>query len=280
MIAIRPAGDPRWRRRRRCRSRRLIGSVAAGRQGGRAKPQSARLVKILTVTLFRAPHSGSCQEAVLLDALGTLVALEPPAPRLRSELAERFGLILAPGEAEHAIAAEIAYYRGHLNEGRDRASVDDLRRRCTVVLRDALAAADVPLGPLTEALLASLEFTPFPDAAPALKALRDRGWRLVVASNWDWSLHEVLERVGLAPLLDGVVTSAEAGASKPAPAVFERALDLAGVSAARAIHVGDSLLEDIEGARTAGVTPVLIHRDGRNVEAGVRTISSLRELIA
>jgi putative hydrolase of the HAD superfamily len=213
-------------------------------------------------------------DAVLLDALGTLVALEPPAPALRIELADRFGLVVGAEDAERAIAAEIAYYRAHLNEGRDRASVEDLRRRCGLVLADALGVSF----PVTEALLASLVFTPYDDAAPALRALRGRGVRLVVVSNWDWSLHEVLARVGLASLLDGVVTSAEVGSRKPAVAAFERALELAGVPAVRAIHVGDSFEEDVVGARAAGIEPVMICRDARIVEDGVRTISSLREL--
>jgi putative hydrolase of the HAD superfamily len=214
-------------------------------------------------------------EAVLLDALGTLVALEPPAPRLRLELAERFGLSVGLDEATRAIGAEIEYYRAHLQEGRDRDSVASLRRRCGSVLADALGVAF----PLTEALLASLSFAAFDDAASTLRALRGDGIRLVVVSNWDWSLHEVLERVGLAPLLDGVVTSAEVGVRKPGREVFERALDVAGVPAARAMHVGDSFDEDVLGARAAGIEPVLIRRDGRNVAVGVRTVSSLRELI-
>jgi putative hydrolase of the HAD superfamily len=214
-------------------------------------------------------------EAVLLDALGTLVALEPPAPRLCVELADRFGLKVGLEEASRAIGAEIAYYRAHLNEGRDRESVAELRNRCASVLADALG---VQL-PLTDALLASLSFVAFDDASVALRELREDGMRLVVVSNWDWSLHEVLEHVGLAPLLDGVVTSAEVGFRKPGGEIFERALQLAGVPAARAIHVGDSFEEDVVGARAAGIEPVLIRRDGGTVDGGVRTVASLQELI-
>jgi putative hydrolase of the HAD superfamily len=213
-------------------------------------------------------------DAVLLDALGTLVALEPPAPRLQAQLERRFGLSLGLSEAEAAIAAEIAFYRAHLQEGRNRESVADLRRRCASAL-----GLRLPLSELTDALLASLEFTPFPDALEALPQLHARGIRLVVASNWDWSLHEVLERVGLAPFLDGIVTSAEVGSAKPSPGVFVRALEIAGVPAGRAIHVGDSPVEDIEGAAAAGIEPVLIRRGLGAVPSGVRTVSSLGELL-
>ena len=101
----------------------------------------------------------------------------------------------------------------------------------------------------------------------------------MVVSNWDVSLHEVLERVGLAEALDGVVTSAEVGARKPDVGIFERALAVAGVRAAEAIHVGDNPDEDVAGARAAGIEPVLIRRDGGPGPDGVRTISSLTELV-
>jgi putative hydrolase of the HAD superfamily len=218
---------------------------------------------------------------ILLDALGTLVALEPPAPRLRVELAERFGLEVSEEEATRAIAAEIAYYRAHLDDGRDLDALQGLRLRCADALRAALpsAAQGLELNELVEALLAALHFTAFADARPALDAACSRGQRLVVVSNWDVSLHGVLRALELAPLLDGIVTSAGAGARKPAPAIFEQALALVGASPDQAIHVGDTLDEDIAGARAAGIEPVLIRRDGGAGVAGVRTISTLAELV-
>jgi len=220
--------------------------------------------------------------AVLLDALGTLVELEPPAPLLRAELAGRFGIDVDEREAAGAIGAEITYYRAHLDEGRDAQSLADLRRRCAETLRESLPAPVraglVDLDALTDVLLASLKFAPYADAVPALKTLKARGFRLVVVSNWDVSLHSVLERLGLARSLDGVVTSAEAGARKPSPEIFRRALEVAGASAADAIHVGDSLEDDVAGARRAGIEPVLLRRDGAG-SAGVRTISTLAELV-
>jgi putative hydrolase of the HAD superfamily len=99
-----------------------------------------------------------------------------------------------------------------------------------------------------------------------------------VVSIWDVSLHGVLRALELEPLLDGILTSAGAGARKPARAIFEQALDLAGAPPEHAIHVGDSLEEDVAGARGAGIEPVLVRRDGGPTVTGVRTISSLAEL--
>lgn len=187
--------------------------------------------------------------ALLIDGLGTLVSLAPPVPALRRELEDRFGVAVSEDEARRALGAEIAFYRAHMGLGRDLESLAAVRRRCAEVLREALPASRrldaVDIDELTEALLSALRFDAYPDARPALLRARTAGVRIVVVSNWDVSLAEVLERVGLAPLLDGVVTSAAVGAAKPQRAIFAHALALAGVAAERARHVGDTLDEDV-----------------------------------
>ena len=225
------------------------------------------------------------ERAVLLDALGTLVELPPPAPALAEEVRARFGVRITAAQAEAAMAAEIAFYRAHLDEGRDEESLATLRRACAEVLASHLplpAASRRDPAPLVSALLGALRFRAYPDAAPALRDLRARGFRLVVLSNWDASLPGVLERVGLAQDLDGVVTSATVGHRKPAGEVFRRGLALAGVSAERAWHVGDGLEEDVAGALAAGIRPVLIARHGspppERLPPGVSVIASLAEL--
>ena len=204
--------------------------------------------------------------AVLLDALGTLVELQPPVPALRAELAAR-GVKIDDAEAGAALRAEITHYRAHHLEGSDRAGVARLRRRCAEEMRTALpdrVRDELPLGELEAAMIAALRFEPYPDTAAALEDLRRRGLRLVVVSNWDVSLHDQLAR------------------AKPAPAAFAQALTLAGTPAEQAVHVGDRVEEDVQGARGAGVTPVLVVRNGEPpvLDDPVWTIRSLRELAA
>ena len=215
--------------------------------------------------------------AVLLDALGTLVRLEPPAPRLRAALERRTGVDVGEEAATRAFAAEIAYYLEHHMDGRDAASLESLRDRCAAALAAALAVDGLDPGAVRGAMLESLVFTPFPDAVPTLRELRRREVRLVVASNWDCSLPEWLGRVGLGELVDGAVSSAMAGDPKPGPAVFREALRLAGVEPDEAIHVGDSVETDVEGARRAGVRPVLLAR-GAEPPPDLEVVRSLVEV--
>jgi len=187
--------------------------------------------------------------------------------------------VLFRSQATAGFAAEIRYYLEHHLEGGDPDSLDALRNRCAGVLRDVLGIEDVELSVVRAAMLAALHFEAFPDAAPALEELRARDVRVVAASNWDSSLPEVLGRTGLADLLDGVVSSAAAGAAKPDRRLFEAALTLAQVPAQEALHVGDRLDKDVDGARALGMHAVLIARDGEPAEsAGVPVIRTLAEL--
>jgi putative hydrolase of the HAD superfamily len=202
--------------------------------------------------------------AVFLDALGTLVELEPPWVSLR----ERVPAEVSDRRLEEALRAEMAYYRDHAHEGRDQASLADLRDRCAAIVSERLGV-EISVDELVDAI----RFDAYPDAVPALGELRDRGLRLVAVSNWDYALPRVLERCGLDGLLDGAVTSAGAGARKPDPAIFEPALALAGCGPDEALHVGDTAEEDVGGARAAGIRPLLLDRDGNGGD-----ISSLTEI--
>lgn len=208
--------------------------------------------------------------AILLDVLGTLVELEPPwehLPEILSDSVPRADLV-------RAFRAEMAYYREHSHEGRDRESLADLRARCAAVLSGELGR-EIPV----ETLMASIRFRAFPDAAPALAALRARGLRLVSVSNWDCSLPEVLDRVGLLNALDEVVFSAGAGARKPEPEIFRQALELVECGPHEALHVGDNPEEDVAGARAAGIRTLLLDRDGVRVPTTEATITSLERIV-
>jgi putative hydrolase of the HAD superfamily len=217
--------------------------------------------------------------AVLLDAMGTLVELDPPAPRLRDQLRERLGVEVSLAEAQAAMRAEIAHYRANQHAAGDRARLARLRRECARVVRDTIPELEpYRVGAVLPALLGAIRFTPYPDAEPALRRLRAAGVRRIVVSNWDISLHDVLASTDLDRLLDGVLASGELGVGKPSVHIFRHALAMAGAPADRVVHVGDRVDEDVEGARGAGIEAILLRRDGEPGPEGVRTIRSLTEL--
>jgi putative hydrolase of the HAD superfamily len=123
----------------------------------------------------------------------------------------------------------------------------------------------------------------YDDVVTVLTDLRGRGLKIGIVSNWDTRLKGISDGLGLTRLVDFLVISAEAGVRKPDPRIFRIALEKAGVRPEEAIHVGDLPEEDAEGARRAGLRPVLIDRRKRitpdRFPAGVHIVASLEELI-
>ncbi|WP_320672206.1 HAD-IA family hydrolase [Patulibacter defluvii] len=188
-----------------------------------------------------------------IDAMGCLVTLRDPTPALARLLAAH-GAPRPDDAIGRALRREIAYYKAHHLEGRGTDGLRDLRERCVAELLDDLA---VPRPLADEAgfvagFLEALAFAPLPGVAEALVACRAAGLRMVCVSNWDDDLPRHLERLGLAPLLDGVVTSADAGAAKPDPRIFARALARLELPAATVAHLGDEPV-DRDGAAAAGL---------------------------
>lgn len=100
----------------------------------------------------------------------------------------------------------------------------------------------------------------YEDVISTLGALREAGVRLGVISNWDHRLPVLLERLGLMAYFDAVVYSSAAGLEKPHPQIFRSCLTALEVPAALAVHVGDSAIEDVEGALAAGMRAVHVDR--------------------
>ena len=131
-------------------------------------------------------------------------------------------------------------------------------------------------------LFAASNATLYDDTVPTLQHLRDAGLRLAIVSNWDTPLDPLTERLGIAHYFDIIVASHDARvrSAKPDPHIFNYTLTAVGVSAAEAVHVGDTYEADIIGAKDAGIRPILIDRDGTQTGRWHETIQSLFELPA
>jgi putative hydrolase of the HAD superfamily len=119
----------------------------------------------------------------------------------------------------------------------------------------------------------------YDDVLPTLENLERRGLLLGVVSNWDSHLPRLLEDLRLSPHFRAVVVSAIEETGKPDPEIFRRACARVGVTAEQALHVGDSLAEDYEGARAAGLTALLLDRNDQHPGVDDR-IRGLEELTA
>ena len=175
---------------------------------------------------------------------------------VRETLAEA-GRLYAPAEMAAADARAGEAFAAVWREHRDMAPDEQLRRFLDALDPALPAALDAgTLGRVTRAyqepaLTHRPEITP--GAAEAVHALRARGLLLGVISNTGRTpgrvLRRILEDAGLVPSFDVLAFSDEAGIRKPAPALFRRVLDQAGMGPAGAVHVGDDAVTDVAGAR-------------------------------
>jgi len=83
---------------------------------------------------------------------------------------------------------------------------------------------------------------------------------------------------GVAPYFDTLIVSDVVGFHKPDPRIFDIALEALQVPAEKAIHVGDDYEADVQGARAAGIKPVLLDRKGQHQDVDCLRIHSLKEL--
>ena len=119
----------------------------------------------------------------------------------------------------------------------------------------------------------------YDDAIPTLQQLEQRGLKLAVISNWDDRLEPLLSELGLASYFDQILVSSKVGSQKPETRIFYAAAELLEVEADRILHVGDSLREDVEGARSAGFRAMRVRRNGKENESDLASLTSVVELL-
>lgn len=129
-------------------------------------------------------------------------------------------------------------------------------------------------------LFAATNATLYDDVIPTLHHLRDKGFKLVIVSNWETPLEPLTERLGISHYFDAIVASHDmrVRSEKPDPHIFNYALTAVEASAEETVHIGDTYESDIVGARNVGIRPILLDRDGTQAGRCDETIRSLSEL--
>jgi putative hydrolase of the HAD superfamily len=235
-----------------------------------------------------AERAGAPLRAVFLDIGDTVMRPNPSWEHVYAIAFQEYGVEV---EVEALRAAlQRAYHHGGFgfDDGFEASEETSFARTMEI---DRAALADLGIGPMPEAFFRRLSelfmltsnWHVFPDVAPALSVLRDRGLVIGAVSNWVWQLPELLHALKLVRYFDFIAASARVGFQKPHIGIFRWALAQAQAEPEEAIHVGDHLDADVAGARSAGIQPVLIDRRDRfgpdDLPAGTPRIRTLAELI-
>jgi len=224
--------------------------------------------------------------AVTLDAAGTLFTVAEPVGATYARIAADHGIAIAADAVERGFRAAFAAAPPLAFPGASPTRLAEHERAWWyTVVRAAFGAAARATAFETcfDAIFAHYAragaWRVFPDAPAALVALRARGLRTAIVSNFDGRLRGLVDDLGLAPLVDVTLWSTRVGHAKPAPEIFVAAANALGVAPGVALHAGDGPVADVEGARRAGMTAVLVDRRATApAAAGVRVVASLAEL--
>jgi len=226
-------------------------------------------------------------KAVFFDLYQTLACYDPPREEIQAGILNDLGVEVNPETLRRplAVADEFIYQelaRAPLGKRAEKDKMALWVEYEGVLLKEAGIAADEPfiLRVLARGQQIKMKMVPFDDVVPTLTDLKGRGLVLGLISNVDHDIASMLDEMGITPWLQIVVTSQDAGATKPHPEIFQEALSWAGVLAEEAIYVGDQYQVDMVGANRVGMKGVLLDREGYNAEVtDCPRVQSLSELV-
>jgi putative hydrolase of the HAD superfamily len=214
---------------------------------------------------------GTQIRAVTFDVGGTLVEPYPSVGHVYSEVAARHGVVVTPGILNQRFADAWKAKRNFGHSMNDWSELVD----ATFVGLVELPPSKTFFPELYTAFTKVGAWRVFDDVVPCLNGLRQRDVRLAVISNWDERLKPLLSALNLAEYFEATIVSIEVGVPKPDRKNFEEAVQKLNLQPEHILHVGDSLREDVQGARAAGFSARRIARGERSIEN--EQLSSLLE---
>jgi HAD superfamily hydrolase (TIGR01549 family) len=201
--------------------------------------------------------------AVLFDVDFTLCRPGPElSPERYARIASRHGVELDTARYDEAREAAVLNLKRHPELLHDDSIWHAFTEEIFVGMGGPAGIASECATEIEQGWEAPENFELYEDALPVLDELRAAALRIGLVSN---GIRDLTEFVGHHRLeVDAIVDSRTHGRVKPHPTIFRAALELLGVAPAEAAMVGDSLEEDVEGARALGMRALLVDREDRH----------------
>ncbi|HEY7554840.1 MAG TPA: HAD-IA family hydrolase [Candidatus Binatia bacterium] len=226
-------------------------------------------------------------KAVFFDAAGTLIKPSRPVGESYAAAAQKFGVSISPSEISSRFgacfkSAPPLAFPGERPEKIPTLEFDWWKRLVARIFE--------PLGhfydfddffmTLFSYFARPESWTLYPEARETLAGLEKRGLMVSVISNFDSRLLPILDGLGVAKHFEHVFISSHIGWAKPAREIFDCALTAHKINPSEAVHVGDNLDADVQGAANAGLDAVFLDRSGMRHVSAPCCIRNLGELLS
>lgn len=119
----------------------------------------------------------------------------------------------------------------------------------------------------------------YPEVLDTLARLKERGLHASVISNFDSRLINIIQGLGIGSFFDHIFVSSRIGYAKPEAGIFHYALRVHNVDPGESLHVGDSEVNDRDGAASAGVRGILVDRSRASTTDDSDHIASLKSIL-
>jgi putative hydrolase of the HAD superfamily len=217
-------------------------------------------------------------DAVLFDAADTLFTTRGSVGEIYHSVAVQYGTSASADEIQAAFIRQFRH-SGPLSTNDEKQWWKDVVHR---VFSDVGMVRDFDrfFDEVYEKFRGAQGWHLFAETREVLEELRRKSLKLGVISNFDSRLYSVLNDLNIRKYFDSVTISSETGYAKPQPEIFEAAVQAIGVPAERILFAGDSLVDDYQAGRNAGLEAFLVDRSGRYAEMkSVHRIQTLRDLL-
>ena len=228
---------------------------------------------------------------VFFDAGFTLLHPSPSTLVICQQVCQQLGLHVDLDRLEQGLESAENFHFRQVQANRyiwadEQAIADFWLSYFTSLLQPLVAEHDQPRidqlsRAITEAFKEPTSWQLYPDVKPTLEACRAKGYSMGVISDWNIALGPLLRQFDLTQYFDCLVISAVARHAKPSPTLYDMALERANAIPDYTIHIGDSYIHDVLGARAVGITPILLDRTATLTENKVDclVVHSLYELL-
>ena len=224
-------------------------------------------------------------KAVFFDFFGTLIFWTQPLHVTTRKIADRYQLNLDWSMYEEARELMTRAYDASKPTDNILETMERQVEACSEFMRRLGVSEHVEqiaweVLQYEHAMFSRNNATLYDDALPTLDRLQQAELKMIIVSNWDTPLYNMVEALGISEYFHGIVASHDqrVRSAKPDSGIFEHALNIAEVSADEVVHVGDSYEADVVGAQSAGIRPILLDREAKYNGQWKHTIRSLHAL--